>query len=987
MTTAKPILRSNRNSSHGRIALGVAIAMALGLPAISGHGADPVRPSAAASPAQPATRAVTNCDNDGPGSLRSEVAAAASGDTIDLSSLKCSTITLTSGAIDVPVDDLAIAGPGADVLAVDGNEAGRVVTHTGTGTLGLSGVTIRNGKVQTSVPYDLARGGCLLSAGTVALDDAAVESCTAAGYDQAQGGCIDAGALSLVDSRLDGCTARIPETSDLYANGGAVAVFGYGNVDITRSLVTNNTASAPSGGAHGGALLAEGGSLTVIDSTLSNNTAIGRPYAAGPGYFTQRQAMGGAIFNGGPLTIEGSTLSGNSATTGGAIAALTVQFADDTVRIENSTISGNTASSKGGGIWMIFDGISILNSTITANHAEYGAGGLLPRHNLFQGYYDFPPNVQSSIIAGNTSYYGSADVDTDLTQFAIVGSNNIIGDSAVPIPPDTISGDPLLMPLADNGGTTWTHALQATSPALDAGTNPSALAFDQRGDGFPREFGPAVDIGAFEYQGPSGIPDTERAFLQEIYDNMHPELWVNSAGWNGPPGTECTWFGITCDGNQEHVIAVEMVQNNMFGPLPASLSGQTQLRVFNLRANKGFTGTIPSLSALTSLEVFEASQLEGGGDGSGLTGELPSLTGLSQLWRFNVQHNSLSGELPRFAPADGLTSLREFVATLNWFTGTLPSFDGVPNLAKFYVNANDLTGEIPELAGLANLEVFVASENGLTGKIPEIAGLSNLRAFYVNINNLDRINESFQGLPALEEYVAAYNEMEGEVDSLDGAPNLVQFNVYDNRLTGELPSLSALGQLEYFWAHSNEFTGELPELQGLQQLKYFHVSDNNLTGTIPPISGMQDLAGFGVSNNQLSGSIPLLEDLPVLFDFDVSNNQLTGNIPPLVGAPNLWEFLANDNLLTGTIPRIGSMQMLVTFNVANNLLEGPPPPVVPSSLRPINSVNGDRTALCPNNLDRMESPAWDAATGVTPWYRDCTGSADIIYSDGFDGTP
>jgi Leucine-rich repeat (LRR) protein len=170
-------------------------------------------------------------------------------------------------------------------------------------------------------------------------------------------------------------------------------------------------------------------------------------------------------------------------------------------------------------------------------------------------------------------------------------------------------------------------------------------------------------------------------------------------------------------------------------------------------------------------------------------------------------------------------------------------------------------------------------------------------------------------------------------------------------------------------------------------LRYFHVGDNNLTGPIPPISGMQNLAGFGVSNNQLSGSIPPLEDLPQLFDFEVSNNQLTGNIPPLIGVPSLWEFLANDNLLTGTIPRIGSMQMLETFNVANNLLEGPPPPVVPSGLRPINSVNGDITALCPNNLDHVESAAWDAATGVTPWYRDCTGSVDVIYSDGFDGTP
>lgn len=982
MTTAKPILRSHRSPSNGRIALGVAIAMALGLPAMSGHAVDPIQspePRALASSPAPTSRAVTNCDDDGPGSLRSEVAAATSGDTIDLSSLACSTITLTSGAIDVPVDDLAIVGPGTDGLALDGDASSRVFTHTGTGTLDISGVTIQNGMVQTS----MARGGCVISAGTIALDSAAVESCTAYGYDRAQGGCIDASALSMTDSRLESCAAKIPETGTDYANGGAVAVSGYGNVEITRSLITNNSASAPQGGAHGGAVRVELGTLTVIDSTLSNNSAIGRPYAGGSGYFTRVQAMGGAVFSEGRQIIEGTTLSGNTATTGGAIAALAFVFEDDVVHIENSTISGNTASSRGGGLWVILSGISILNSTIFANHGVYGAGGLFPRHNLVQGYYDFPPSVQSSIIAGNTSNYGVADIDSTLTQLAIVGSNNIIGDSAVPVPPDTIAGDPLLMPLADNGGLTWTHALLSASLAVDAGINPAALAFDQRGAGFPRVFGPATDIGAFEYQGPSGIPDSERAFLQEIYDNMHPEIWFNSAGWDGPAGTECSWYGVTCDANQEHVIAVELADNNLFGPLPTSLSDQSQLRIFNMRWN-GFTGVIPSLAALTQLEVFEASQLPPRVDGAGLVGEIPSLTGLSQLWRFNVSINSLSGELPIF---DGLTSLREFVASGNVLTGSILPFDAVPNLTKFYVNLNNLTGEIPELSGLSDLEVFIASENQLTGNIPEISGLLHLKQFYVPLNQLDQINSSFDDLPSLEEYNAGYNQLQGQIGSLGDSPNLKQFFVYYNNLTGPLPAIEDHDQLVEFMAHYNQMSGEIPAIQGCQQLAYFHVGHNNLTGTIPPISGMENLAGFGVSHNFLTGSIPSLDDLPNLFDLQVSNNQLTGDIPTLLGAPGLWEFLANDNLLTGTIPAIGPLHQLVTFNVSNNMLEGPPPPVVPGSLQPINDVNGDITALCPNNLDLVESAAWDAATGVTPWYRDCTESVDVIYANGFDDTP
>jgi len=68
----------------------------------------------------------------------------------------------------------------------------------------------------------------------------------------------------------------------------------------------------------------------------------------------------------------------------------------------------------------------------------------------------------------------------------------------VSLPPGTIQSDPLLLPLANNGGPTRTHALGSGSPAVDAGNNSAGLTTDQRGSGFPRIVGPAPDIGAFE---------------------------------------------------------------------------------------------------------------------------------------------------------------------------------------------------------------------------------------------------------------------------------------------------------------------------------------------------------------------------------------------------------------------------------------------------------------------------------------------------------
>jgi hypothetical protein len=70
----------------------------------------------------------------------------------------------------------------------------------------------------------------------------------------------------------------------------------------------------------------------------------------------------------------------------------------------------------------------------------------------------------------------------------------------VTLPADTLHDDPLLLPLADNGGPTWTMALAVGSPAIDTGANPLDLVTDQRGDGYVRVSGAAADIGAYEMQ-------------------------------------------------------------------------------------------------------------------------------------------------------------------------------------------------------------------------------------------------------------------------------------------------------------------------------------------------------------------------------------------------------------------------------------------------------------------------------------------------------
>jgi hypothetical protein len=115
---------------------------------------------------------------------------------------------------------------------------------------------------------------------------------------------------------------------------------------------------------------------------------------------------------------------------------------------------------------------------------------------------------QSSIVADNLPA-SADDVGNRLNEpgpplaLTIDGANNLIGSVGAPLiqPPDTLQFNPQLQPLADNGGPTRTHALRANSPAIDAGNNAAGLSFDQRGGEFPRVYGKAPDIGAFEKQG------------------------------------------------------------------------------------------------------------------------------------------------------------------------------------------------------------------------------------------------------------------------------------------------------------------------------------------------------------------------------------------------------------------------------------------------------------------------------------------------------
>jgi hypothetical protein len=410
------------------------------------------------------------------GSLRYAAANAVSGDTIDMTGLACSTITLATGSILLPQTNITLQGPGKDALTVDGGHGSRVFQHTGSGTLGLYDLTVANGYFHAAA-VQAAYGGCIYSNGSVSLAGAGVRSCSAI---------------------AGGAGAR--------AKGGGI--FARKSVYLFKySEVSDNTASAPDtyDFSYGGGVFALN-DLVLGSSTISGNHA--------------RLGGGARVF--GNTTITASTISGNTAGRGGGIYARNFNpGATNTFSLANSTVSGNQALGVVGGVWTNAGTINVHNSTIAFNTAAFAdpySRHFSPGLNVDDvgayytdiSHYKFKVvTLQSSVLSNNVSGTSSpAADDFGVTRYTpgfnlvpTSGQNNLVLASSSVVPADTITGVcPGLGPLRDNGGPTRTHALLGGSPAIDHGNNTVPYAADQRGSPFQRVSGAAADIGAYEVQ-------------------------------------------------------------------------------------------------------------------------------------------------------------------------------------------------------------------------------------------------------------------------------------------------------------------------------------------------------------------------------------------------------------------------------------------------------------------------------------------------------
>lgn len=514
---------------------------------------------------------VTNTNDSGPGSLRQAITDAVDGDMIDFDpDLSGQVITLTSGELFIDKVLTIDASTLQERPSINGNGNSRLFNITTTGIITINYLTLTQGQTLSGTgvcPEDCggaifihtggaahiqnshilsntshAGGGGIANFGILTLDssvlsgneteygggaiysesgnmklvdrillsnsgpidgetlssndvDLFIESSIISGNVSQFGGGVFAGRnhlLKIINSSISNNIAN--QGGQLFGRGGGIFLLNIGSRSvISNTLISGNYAEVEGGGVYG---IGDLGVITLTMSTLSNNSADeygGGVYDYDSRFFLKDVTISNnhAIYGGGGFAtslgnshIVQSVIYDNSSNgTGGGIYAN-----NSTLAISNSTITSNTASSTGG-IYHTFQTLTITNSTIANNSPE----GVMSLNSATL-------HLSNSIIAYHDGYdCASGNQQTNI--------NNLIEDGTCS---PALTGDPLLAPLADNGGETYTHALLPASPAVDAGNDTVCSSepvnnqdqrevtrpLDGNNDG---EF--HCDIGAFEAEG------------------------------------------------------------------------------------------------------------------------------------------------------------------------------------------------------------------------------------------------------------------------------------------------------------------------------------------------------------------------------------------------------------------------------------------------------------------------------------------------------
>lgn len=611
----------------------------------------------------PATFTVLNNNDAGTGSLRQAILdanATSEPDTINFdAALTGLTITLTSGKFDNIYTPLTITGLGSDKLTINANNASRIFN-------------IDDGNPSNTI---------VVSISGMKLTNGRADDGLSGNNDGDRGGAI----FNKESLTIDGCLFDLNSATN---RGGGIYNSG-GSVTLTNSTLSNNSALNDSGGG----IYNLSGTVSLTDSTLSANSATTS---------SASNAGGGGIYNIGALTLTNSTLSSNTAAStvsstfnnsnnagGGGI------YNTGFVTLTNSTLRGNLASGSGyngngGGVYNNSGNLQVMNSTLSANLASGDGGGV-------------DNNGGNSIVTNSTLSANSATR----------GGGIYNGGGAVTLTNSTLSANP-----AGSGGgiynSSGTATLTNSTLCSNSASNSGSLTFPDTGGGIYHNSGTVTLYNSIVAGNvkPAGVP------------NDLAGSNVGGASANNLIGDPNSKGGLT---------------NGVYGNIVGKNNG-TAIRPLaeivdpQLRNNGGPTLTyalIPSSAAIDAGDDSRVDLIPYDQRGTGF----PRKAGIVDIGAFEVQRNTAVSSINRTTPLGAFTNASSVTYTITFADAT----------QTLTASNLDLTGTAG--IGDGNIGTPTTIDGGLTWSVP-VTGLANANGTLIlNLRNGDELDHTVTNAP------------------------------------------------------------------------------------------------------------------------------------------------------------------------------------------------------------------------------------------------
>jgi len=301
--------------------------------------------------------------------------------------------------------------------------------------------------------------------------------------------------------------------------------------------------------------------------------------------------------------------------------------------------------------------------------------------------------------------------------------------------------------------------------------------------------------------------------LSKFFNTCGGVKWTHSENWLNCSINICSWYGITCN-SEDEIKIIRLRNNNIHCEIPEDIFYLPSLMMLDLSGNKGVSVDferidIEKAANISELHITDASvvSLKGinstfsalhtlGVGGNSLTGEFPShVLNLHELTSLDLSHNLLSGKIPNSLGED-LSKLTSLLVSFNLLTGTIPSSIGnLKNLSRIMLQSNSLTGTIPkefnELSKITQVclnDQTMSTESGLSGTLLDFPNALYLISIDVRNNILtgtvpSSLLQSLQPEYSRMTYVdISNNQLSGAVPAALSRFKLIRLHLFGNKI-------------------------------------------------------------------------------------------------------------------------------------------------------------------------------------------------------------